>query len=216
MSDLQIITGFSILISGFMQLRCGLAAYYWLIIVELAWFSTITHMCCLTLLRSHLSEHTVERAWRTGAMAVLAVLLLVGLSFTCNYVWVGGYPDIGIKEPAICSFHVRTDWTTERFGTVIVSGTFIVVAFASRVVKMHKALSVDVFGRARRWLSIRMRQVLRFIFIRCCRSSAPHSLKRSLCYRPILAIFLTARLLLDGWSSVFSEVSSSDHCIRCL
>jgi hypothetical protein len=70
MSDLQIVTGFSILISGHVQLESGLAAYQWQFIVELAWFSCLTHLACLTLLRNHLSRHTSERLWRLFAMGV--------------------------------------------------------------------------------------------------------------------------------------------------
>jgi hypothetical protein len=89
----------------------------------------------------------------------------------------------------------------------LVSVMLISIAFASRVVKLHRTLSVNILGRARLWLSARTRRILRIIFTWCCQDGCLHSLKRSLLYRPLLAAFLTARFLLDGWGSVFSEVS---------
>jgi hypothetical protein len=84
MSDLQIVTGFSIMISGLVQLESGLAAYQWLFVVELAWFSCLTHLSCLTLLQDHLSRHTSERLWRLFTMGSLATLVTYGLCSTAN------------------------------------------------------------------------------------------------------------------------------------
>lgn len=56
MSDLQILTGISILISGYAQLECGLSCYHWQVLVYLAWFSSLTHLSCLTLLRNYLCQ----------------------------------------------------------------------------------------------------------------------------------------------------------------
>ena len=40
MSDLQIISGFAILLSWFLQLSCGLPAFNWAVISNLAWFQS--------------------------------------------------------------------------------------------------------------------------------------------------------------------------------
>lgn len=53
MSDFQLITGLAILISGFTQLQTGISAYHWQRLVQLAWFSSVTHLCCLTALRDY-------------------------------------------------------------------------------------------------------------------------------------------------------------------
>lgn len=84
MSDLQIVTGLSILTIGLVQLESGLAAYQWLFIVELAWISCLTHLSCLTLLRNHLSRHTSERLWRLIAIGTLTTLVTYGLLSTAN------------------------------------------------------------------------------------------------------------------------------------
>ena len=87
MSDIQILTGSSILISGYLQLYCGLSAYHWQMLVYLAWFSSLTHMSCLTFLRSYLYHRHVERTWRLIAMGLLIVVLIFALIPTGNYVW---------------------------------------------------------------------------------------------------------------------------------
>lgn len=212
MSDLQIVTGLSILISGLIHFRCGLASFYWEVIVRLAWFSSLTHLSCLTLLRSHLYKHATERKWRLFSMAMLATLLVVGLIFTANYKWVihlRNHPNA--NYPAICYLRatLRGHRSEQPFLTMMVSIMLILIGFASRVVKLHRKLSIDIFGRARAWLSDRIRQLLHTVFTWCCRDCSPRSLKRTLCYHPLLAIFLTARFLLDGWASVYFEVRAS-------
>src|SRR5262245_30221215 len=77
MSDIQIWTGLSILISGFSQLSCGISSYHWLLLVCLAWFSSLTQLACLTMLRNYLYNRPAERIWRLCAMGVFAVLLIV-------------------------------------------------------------------------------------------------------------------------------------------
>ena len=209
MSDLQIVTGVSILISGFVQLKCGLSTYYWLVIVYLAWFSSLTHLSCLTLVRHHLYSRGSEREWRLLAMGVLATLLVVGLGFTGNYSWAFDedrvyewYPPM--NKYAAC--HLRVSPTTDMaFISMIISVFLIVVGFASRVVKLHRSLSVGVIGRSRDFLSSHARRGLRFVF-KWCSVGSPRNLKRTLCYYPLLAAFLELRLLLDFWSSMLLEV----------
>lgn len=207
MSDTQIVTGFSILISGFLQLRCGLTTFYWQVVVYLAWFSSLTHLSCLTLLRNHLHKHTAERRLRLFAMGALAVLLLVGLSFTGNYYWEvdASIPRPGLDDLAMC-YLPYTPKLNLTLWTMVVSMLIIVCAFASRVVKLHRALSVDIFGRARARLSIHARKVLRCVYVRCDTPGAVANLSRSLCYRPLLAMYLVVRFLFDAWSSLLLEV----------
>lgn len=90
--------------------------------------------------------------------------------------------------------------------TMLVSVLMIVMAFVSRVVKLHRRLSVDIFGGARAWFSTLVRKMLRTVYVWSGMGNFPRSLKHALCYRPLLAIFLAARFLADGWSSMFFEV----------
>lgn len=126
MGDLQIMTGFSILVSGFVQLRCGLLTYQWLCIVGLAWFSSFTHLSCLS---SHLHNHTSERLWRLFAIGALATFLVAGLLSTANYWWSSGNYDIAL--PAICFLGVSSERKNLAFWTNLLSAILISIAFVT-------------------------------------------------------------------------------------
>ncbi|KAJ6168270.1 hypothetical protein N7497_001113 [Penicillium chrysogenum] len=91
MSDIQIITSITIIVSGAAQLKCGTSTYQWQVLVYLAWFSSLTHLSCLTLLRNYLHQRPAERIWRLICMFVLVVLLILAFLPTANYRWQYGY-----------------------------------------------------------------------------------------------------------------------------
>ncbi|OQE17691.1 hypothetical protein PENFLA_c023G07742 [Penicillium flavigenum] len=107
MSDIQIFTGISIMISGAAQLKCGISCYQWLAVVYLAWFSSLTHLSCLTILRNYLHNRPSERTWRLVCTFVLVALLFFAFLPTFNYRWQLGHSaeDTGPPTPedyAIC------------------------------------------------------------------------------------------------------------------
>lgn len=224
MSDLQIVTGFAILLSGFAQFQCGLAALKWRIILDLAWFSCLTHLTCLTTLRRYLYAHTFERIWRLFAMGILAGLLAAGLLITANPRWlllsedtkatpaiciVGCYLKPGPDKEWVESMEAMdmNSWQPSNwFWAPIVSAIFIVVAFASRVVRLHKFSSVGV-SRATKWFDGQMQRFLQLLFSKLCKEADTiYSLKRSLGYRPLFGIVMMLRFGLDSWASFTVEV----------
>lgn len=226
MSDLQIVTGFAILLSGFTQLQSGLEALKWRTILDLAWFSCLTHLACLTMLRRHLHTHTIERVWRLLAMGILAALLAAGLLPTANSKWLLLSEDTK-ATPAICILGCylkpgpNKEWReslrfinnssywhpSQWFWSPIISATFIVVAFAFRVVRLHKSLSLSV-NRATKWLDNQMQRLLWFLFRTLCKKGEIYSLKRSLGYRPIFGMVMIWRFVLVLWASFALEVCS--------
>jgi hypothetical protein len=216
MSDLQIVTGLSILISGYAQLHQGITSFHWIVIVDLAWFSSITHLACLTLLRNHLYNHSAQRLWRLLCMAALVILLTVALAFTGGYDWTspeawssfGEDVILSMADPAMCHLSSDSRLTMVYYGMVF-SILLTVFGFVTRIIKLYKTISLDVWGKARAKLSIQARRLLSIAYTWCCLSSSRKSLKRTILYRPLLTTFLVARLFLDGWSSVFIEVSVS-------
>ncbi|KAJ6049734.1 Methylthioribulose-1-phosphate dehydratase [Penicillium canescens] len=197
MSDLQTVTGFAILISGYTQLECGLDTSKWRAILGLTWFAYITQLSCLTILQDHLYTHTFERSWRLLATGALATLLAVGLLLTANPMWY----DPDDSRPAICKLGCY-----EAIQTSIASAVFVVVAFISRVVRLHKVLSIGILGQAIYWLDSQGRQLLWVLFKWLCAGESIYSLKRSLIYRPLFGAFKTLRLLLVSWASFAVEV----------
>lgn len=216
MSDLQIVTGFAIILSGFAQFQCGLAALKWRIILDLAWFSCLAHLACLSVLRRHLHTHTFERVLRLFAMGALAASLAVGILITANYKWVlMSHPD---NTPAICIVgcylqpvpkeyeYISSPMDpVEWFWTPIISASFVVSAFIFRVVRLHKVLFVGV-SRATKWLDGQAQRLLWVLFRILCTEEDIYSLKRSLAYRPVFGIVMILRLLLESWTSFAVEV----------
>ncbi|KAJ2979292.1 hypothetical protein NQ176_g3350 [Zarea fungicola] len=151
MSDLQILTGYSILISGYLQLNCGLSAYHWQMLVNLAWFSSLTHLSCLTFLRSYLYHRHVERTWRLIAMGLLIVLLVFALIPTGNYAWgpagsnsrsASATPGPTPSDYARCHYFYgpRDIVDNLTFVSMILSVLLVVCGFLIRLVKLHRRL----------------------------------------------------------------------------
>lgn len=89
MCDLQIITGFGIIVSGFYCLK-DISAYHWQIVVYLAWFANVTHITTLTFLRDYLHSRKdlQERNFRVFIMLLFLLLLLVAELPTGFFNWV--------------------------------------------------------------------------------------------------------------------------------
>lgn len=231
MSDIQIITGISIIVSGAAQLKCGISTYQWQVLVYLAWFSSLTNLSCLTLLRNYLHQRPAERIWRLICMFVLVVLLIMAFLPTANYRWQYGYFGESTGHPApqdyaICYLkpvqlpdpdpthiyssvdngHVLSD--SSMMGMSI-SVVLMFVGFVCRVIKLHQSLSSFLARSIRGRTSHMLRKPLRAIEGWCVTPSYLHSLQRLLLYRPLLALFLTLRILVDTWDSMFFEVGSS-------
>jgi hypothetical protein len=219
MSDLQILTGLSILISGYSQLRCGLSVYHWQILVYLTWFCSLTHLSCLTFLRNHLYNHRGERLWRLIGMGALITMLIAALLPTGKY-----GTQHSPAEYAICTFGDLSPagYTTRgtygdgdptlNYASMIISVLLMGLGFLSRVVRLHRALSIGVVAALRRYLSERARRHLRKNHEKAMKHFKSGDIKHfrtvmSFQCRPALALFLTIRILLDIWSSLILEVS---------
>lgn len=226
MSDLQILTGLSTLISGYAQLHCGLSVYQWQILVYLTWFSSLTHLSCLTFLRNHLYNHPGERLWRLIGMGALVVMLIVALLPTGNY-----NSNSNPADYAICSFrklgmpkqranYAFYDNARLVYGSMIVSVLLMGLGFVSRIVRLHRSLTIRIVGASRRYLSERGRRFLRLRHEKAKYPSDPSGpsqgqsgrktiLKNVFFYRPMLSTFLASRAVLDLWSSMVVEVVST-------
>ena len=117
-SDQQIVTGIALLASGYSQLPNGLEAFYWQLVVYLAWFSSFTHLTTLTVLRDYFQKHPATRLWRIGLMIATVSLLAIALLPTGNQWWLftdslGEVNTLGV--PALCFFQAR-NFNKQAFG----------------------------------------------------------------------------------------------------
>lgn len=220
MSDLQIQTGISILISGFLQLNCGISSYHWQMIVYLTWFASLTNLGCLTFLRGYLYRHPVERTCRLLGMGCIVIMLTVALVPTVNFAWLeqlysSQYDYLpnwevkyGMYNHAICHFVIEPNVATEHAKlNVGLSITLLVVAYICRVVLVHNYLSRALIGKWRTWASQHARALLLALWEKWEVQTKPNTFKRRLVYHPLLACFLSARILLDLIASMALEVS---------
>ncbi|KAF8856538.1 hypothetical protein BDZ45DRAFT_804084 [Acephala macrosclerotiorum] len=76
-SDQQLVTRVSVVVGGFQQLEWGLPVYYFQQVANLAWFSTITHILTLTILRDKMQSKssTLIKTIRIVLMGCLVVML---------------------------------------------------------------------------------------------------------------------------------------------
>lgn len=124
-SDVQLLTGIAILVSGFLSLGYGpgptISAYHWQMVVHLAWFAMATHLASLSVLRIHLRHHPRKRLLRFLLTLLLLVLLLVAMIPTVFFNWKERYflkgqeyrelPGLTLSaanasSPAVCFFHI--------------------------------------------------------------------------------------------------------------
>ena len=87
LSDQQVVTGIALLVSGYVQLPCDLDVYHWQILVYLVWFSSMTHLTTLTVLRQHFRDHPAIRSWRAVLMLITVLMLGVALLPTGHALW---------------------------------------------------------------------------------------------------------------------------------
>ncbi|KAG9235175.1 hypothetical protein BJ875DRAFT_374788 [Amylocarpus encephaloides] len=111
--DQQLATGFSILIAGYSQLSQGIAIYHWMSIVNLAWFSTVTHLFALTALR-HDPDIPVHNSpiliFRVVSIGILIIMLMCAI-YPVGYA-LGSY-GVESKFPAWCFYHQGVEWADE-------------------------------------------------------------------------------------------------------
>jgi hypothetical protein len=140
-------------------------------------------------------------------MFILVAMLLVAIVPTGNFNWA---PHSSSLEPlprdyAICYFWSR-DPNSDSFSSMIVSTLLVGFGFASRVVRLHRSLAVNIIGSARKASSEKIRGTLRRLYAWCDVQNSPRGLRRTFAYRPMLAIFLVARVTIDAYSSMIMEV----------
>lgn len=79
LSDQQLVTGLAILV-GTVANQCTLTRYDFNMAFSLAWFSAITHLATLDVLREYLLKHKTVRNWRVFGMVCILGFLIYSLA----------------------------------------------------------------------------------------------------------------------------------------
>jgi len=147
-------------------------------------------------------------------MGLMLTMLLAAMIPTGGYDWTDIHydsDDYPAPTPAPSDYAVCYWWPTVNndgltFSTMVISVLLLLLGFIQRVVRLHRVLSVSVLGSFRTFSSEKARKFLRWAYTSMGMETSGLTLKRLFLYRPLLALFLTARALLDLWNSMFIEV----------
>jgi hypothetical protein len=206
MSDLQLLTGLAIMISGFAQLPCGISTYHWQRIVNTAWFACVTHLSCLTFLRDHLLNNRITQLWRVPGMIVLTSMIIYALTTTSRYDQGGNGPTS--FDQAICFLGPFFDSSSTDGIRGLISIVFLGFGMINRIRRLYHAPNV-IMTKLRIWISHKARGFLMQVYGQGSADSFVACLAAVLVYRQLLTIFLMVRLLTDGLTSMAFEVTLS-------
>jgi hypothetical protein len=177
-----------------------------------AFFSSLTHMSCLTFLRNHLHRNPGQRLWRLLGMLTIAGLLFVAMlpTYNFNISVVFSNPPNFLPRPAdqtICYFRPGHMSPGHRGGErTVASMVLLVIGFSFRSVRLFESLSTGVLARLEQRISRFVTLKLEAIYAWCDLQHSPHSLKRMLLYWPLLATRWTIKVGWDFLTSMYFEV----------
>lgn len=211
-ADIQIITGVAILVSGFSSLRCGLSTYHWQLVVDLAWFSSVTHLSALTFLRHYLHNRPKEKRWRVAAMLVLLVFLCAAVGPTAHFTWLHetnteklNSLKVQPSSHTICVYKLSIDTTSTALQSMVVTIFLLMYGFAIRVAKLSPGFSNRLRNRGSR-LKERSAEMKARWGPNVLGSKA--TLWRAIVLEPLcIAALQVLHVQLDLFCSVFAEVS---------
>jgi hypothetical protein len=198
------------MISGFAQLRCGISTYHWQRLIHTAWFSCVTHLCCLTFLRDHLRHNRIAQLWRVPGMISLTGMIIYALTTTSQYDWTreSAVRLVTPFDQAICylspSLHYEFD---DGNGTqrICLAISFLGIGMINRIRRLYHVPNLIV-NKGRSWTSHKVKRFLMYCYRPNSGNSFIACIAAVLVYRPLLAAFLTVRLLIDGCTSMAFEV----------
>ena len=103
LSDQQLVTGYAIIVAAFAQ-KCTIKSWDFNLSNILAWYSALTHIITLIVLREYLHENKRMLVWRVIAMSIM-MILLIGLNVMAFYVSWSGFP----MMPVPCTWRLPPD-----------------------------------------------------------------------------------------------------------
>ncbi|KAK5659365.1 hypothetical protein OQA88_1458 [Cercophora sp. LCS_1] len=142
LSDLQIVSGIAILVSGYYSATRGLSGYHWKMMVRVAWFSTITHLAALSCLRSYLYQNPVKRALRLVLIGILAIMVITATMTTAD----NNFQD---ELPVLCFLHLPRPKVNIANLDVVFSVLLLAYNILLRVLKLHRTVSEVWTGKIR-------------------------------------------------------------------
>jgi len=209
-SDTHLITGLTILIAAFSQLRT-ISIYHFNTAVYLGWLSSTVHMVVLSASRFYLRERPGVLYWRVTTMIVLWILLFSTLVLTASPsspMTIPGYeqPSLYFDSPVMCSWKCAA--ITPLGADAIFALCLITAGFVARLVKLFR-WPADL---CEEWLVSKPGKLIRGVFKAVStyqskvRSRGLNVLSILLLWY-VLVVYLTTRALYDIYNSMLGELT---------
>ena len=197
--DQQIVTGIAILVSAYAQISCGLQVYHWQVAVDLALFSSITHLTTLTCLRNYFRKRKSLRTMRLIFMGTIGLMLSVALGIT-------GYEVDAVSIPAWCLFQTKSINDETRFPYnwlyMCILLSYLTVSYISR--------AIQLFPQLTSWRTPFLRRIsdLPRTWLRDLRKQAldSRSLRRVIAHNLLLSVYCPGKAAVDLYKSTAVEV----------
>ncbi|KAF6809881.1 hypothetical protein CMUS01_13588 [Colletotrichum musicola] len=203
--DIQLLTGLGILLSGFIQLKCYVSAYHWHILAYLAWFSNVTHVACLIVLRKYLHENRSERLVQIALMALLLLGVVVVLVPTAFFNWMTTEESTAALpgSNARCFFRSpQSQSGSSAHESAVLTIVLAVFSFFTRNMKIHRAVSLGAKNLTR--VKISNSFTKHAVWIRVSRTYREGTHARHL----TISLYLLGKLYADLVSSELSDTIS--------
>ena len=211
--------------SGYSQVHCQLAAYDAELIVDLVWFSSITHLATLTSLRRYFRERPALRLWRIICMAITAGMLSYALVFTAFELNLPGTPTSSylssLGYPAWCYLHPRelekavnaysqagnTGYLLYNSPYVVLVMTFLVVSYSTRTIRLFPGASDKIQTVLRTKPSVALKNKLACLKyqVSCAKTTSGRRLRRLL-YKSLLSVYYLLEATFEIYMSLSWEV----------
>lgn len=213
LSDLNLVTGIGLLIAAYSQVRCGLSAYHWQIMVFEAWFASFSFVSAMTFLDGYLQSNRNMRIIRVVSICILGTLLIAALLPTGSKMWLNQYPNDGQGfYPSLSTACFYKELTMKEFRSrspKLWSMAFSVVVVAVSYVRCIFRLFEPIAGLSRKyirqWPGSKVKHTLHFLE----RRSTSRRLPAYLWQVPYLAFysaFIAARAFYDIAESMLLEI----------
>ena len=209
-SDQQLVTGIALLVGGFSQLRDGLDAYHWQILVYLVWFSSLTHLTTLTVLRQYFRDNSAIRLWRAVFMLIIVVMLGIALVPTGNSFWLPFLPPLSNPNSSwiLAGIPVKCYYTLDAppYGDYVPASSMVssvlvlFFGYSTRLVK----LSIRTAAFSKYWLRTAPRTTWKRWMAGCgCVDGLG---AKSLLLKFLYMIMETVYVCLHGWYEVYDSM----------
>ncbi|KAK0724278.1 hypothetical protein B0H67DRAFT_567570 [Lasiosphaeris hirsuta] len=203
LSDVQIVTGIAILVSGYYSATRGMSGYHWRMMVRVAWFSTITHLAALSCLRTYLHENKFTREIRLLLMGCLAVMLIVATLVTAD----GGFSD---ELPVICFLNISKSPTALQNSDVLAAVFLLIYNIILRGLKLHQAVAEGRSLKIRQWFVRRLARPVAMVVLEYVASTDEHRMRKRAIYiflvQPMLASLVLAKTYYLTYTSTIGEI----------